>query len=106
MSWNKIINPPYYCPNCGESFKTKELAFYKDMPNCPNCDIMLRTSGGQFIIIGLLVMFVGSIIMCWEANMIGSIIGSGLIIIGIIRVIDRIRAKRNFQKNNQAIEED
>ena len=106
MSWNKIINPPYYCPNCGKSYATKELPFYKDMPDCPNCNIMLRTSGSQFVMVGLLVMFVGCIIMCWEANMIGSIVGSGLIIIGITRIINRIRAKRRFSRTNQTIEKD
>lgn len=82
-----------YCPECGKGLRTKKCL-------CPDCNVAGVYSGAFFIIIGVLILFPFSLIMCMRAQIFGLIISMSFFGFGIVRVVSRILVKMKIKRKD------
>ena len=83
----------YFCPSCGKSYESKEClppgtsSFRLCRLDCPDCKCALQLTGAQFIIGGLLAGLFFSMILCYEAELLGEAIVVICVPLGFIRLV-------------------
>ena len=84
----------YYCPNCGQGYGSNK--------SCPACHLELKFSGLGMILAGV-IGYALSLILFYkfhyqDAQDLGMLCLFTGLIMGIVRIIRRIRAKRKSAK--------
>ena len=85
-----VIITAYYCPNCGQGYDTNK--------SCPTCHLELKFSGLGMVLAGV-IGYALSLILFYkfhyqDAHNLGMLCLLTGFIMGIIRILGRIRAKR------------
>ena len=93
----------YYCPQCKQGIESKDCEIEKtkfhQICRCKKCKTKITTSGSSLIVVGLLIIFFMSMVLCCGAPQLGLIIGTPLIIIGVLRIIKQMKRK-NIEPEN------
>jgi hypothetical protein len=88
----------YFCPECGTGYEAKtcrrQRRFGVHFLQCPMCDCPVVVSGSNIILIGLILAFFCSLLLCAGAELLAQAVLLGFGAFGLFRVLKKWRAKR------------
>lgn len=94
----------YFCSRCGRSLSSPadgSTSFRLAAPPCPICGGPCTLRGTLFIFLGVLIWLLGLIMLCVGAQLIGGIVGSTLIVLGVIQLIRQAVARRRYRMRRE-----
>lgn len=87
----------FVCLKCGRALTAAEClqkGRWLIRQQCPDCQVPVCLPGSTLIAIGMLWLFLWSMVLCAEGPIIAIVGGSGFMIIGLLRIFIRIQAQR------------